>query len=139
MIDSALNSTILTIDTKKYRLRIHKAAIHQIGDPKLIQLLINPQGKQIAIRGADHPSTKRDQIKVERQMKDVDDSVEMYSKHLITKLLASFPELQTGCCYNLSGHVIAAEMLAVFPLDTVTIIDNEEGEQNVKHEQAADY
>lgn len=40
---------VMTIDTKKPRLRIYKATIHQMGDPKYLQLMINPDSRRIAL------------------------------------------------------------------------------------------
>lgn len=139
MGDNSTNPTMLTIDTKKYRLRVHKSTIHQLGDPKLIQLLVNPRDKLMAIRGADQNSSVRDRIKVERQMKDVDDCVEMYSKHLISKLLEAFPELEIGFCYNLCGRVVSAEKLAVFPISAVIVTISEGGELYARARKEADY
>ena len=36
---------VVTIDLKQYRIRVHKSALHQIGDPEYIQLMIKPSEK----------------------------------------------------------------------------------------------
>lgn len=126
MVGNPLNTALLTIDSKKSRLRIHKTVIHQIGDPPMIQLMVNPCKKLIAVRAADLHA--RDKIKIQRQMDDGDDSVEMYSKYLVANLLSVFTELQYGFTYNLCGEVVTSERLVVFPLSTLTTLENGEGE-----------
>lgn len=42
MVKSASFEAVLLIDMKKYRIRIRKQTLHQLGDPSYIQLLINP-------------------------------------------------------------------------------------------------
>lgn len=43
----------ISIDLKKSRLRIHKASLHLIGDPLYIQLLVNREAQQVAIRSVE--------------------------------------------------------------------------------------
>ncbi len=43
---------VICIDQNKYCIRIHKNTLHMIGDPKFIQLLINPEKLLILIRAA---------------------------------------------------------------------------------------
>ena len=42
MSDHNSPTVLLSVDIKKYRIRIHKATLHLLGDPPYIQLLINP-------------------------------------------------------------------------------------------------
>lgn len=46
---------IMSIDTKRGRIRIHKAVLHQLGDPQYIQLLVNPSDMVVAVRCIDAP------------------------------------------------------------------------------------
>ena len=41
MTENNTPQVTITIDAKKPRLRIFKSTIHQIGDPKFVQLMIN--------------------------------------------------------------------------------------------------
>ena len=131
MPESNIQPTILTLDTKKYRLRVYKATIHQIGDPKLIQLLIHPEKKLIAIQSGSPKVEMRYKIKVEKQMLNADDSVEMYSKDLICRILKVCPEIKSGYSYNLTGRIIVSKETAVFSLSTATMIDCNTGESYV--------
>ena len=45
----------LSVDLKKGRLRIHKAVLHSLGDPKYIQLLVNPEAMAVAVLRVDAP------------------------------------------------------------------------------------
>ena len=44
----------IVVDLKKFRIRIHRPTLHAIGDPKLIQLLVNPEKRAVAIRAVGH-------------------------------------------------------------------------------------
>ena len=48
MTDSTIQADIL-IDVKKYRLRIYKSTLHELGDSMYIQLLVNPEKKHLVI------------------------------------------------------------------------------------------
>lgn len=47
------NTEILSFDTKKFRIRIHKSTIHALGNPKYIDLLVNPEKRLVAVRAHD--------------------------------------------------------------------------------------
>ena len=46
-------TTTISVDVKKYRIRVFKKALHQIGDPDFIRLLVNPTDMLVAIRAVD--------------------------------------------------------------------------------------
>lgn len=46
---NATNSISMALDMKRNRIRIHKPAIHMLGDPTLIQLLFDPEDMEVAI------------------------------------------------------------------------------------------
>ena len=41
MEDNELHTTQISIDLKKYRIRVHKESLHLIGDPAYIQFLVS--------------------------------------------------------------------------------------------------
>lgn len=43
------NTISMALDMKRNRIRIHKPAIHMLGDPTLIQLLFDPEDMEVAI------------------------------------------------------------------------------------------
>ena len=46
---NAPNTISMALDMKRNRIRIHKPAIHMLGDPTLIQLLFDPEDMEVAI------------------------------------------------------------------------------------------
>lgn len=49
MKDDSFNTPMIVIDSKNSRIRIHRNTLHLLGDPKYIQLLVNPQQLTLAI------------------------------------------------------------------------------------------
>lgn len=54
MNDEVGSRVFMSIDLKKYCIRIHKACLHLIGDPKYIQILVNLDDMAVVIRSVDH-------------------------------------------------------------------------------------
>ena len=50
MGDSSNITVTMAVDTKKYGIRIHKSLFRQLGEPKHIQLLVNPNEGVVAIQ-----------------------------------------------------------------------------------------
>ena len=120
MSETFESPVVLTIDTKKNRLRIHKASLHKIGDPMFIQLLVNPVDMLVAIRGMDQEYSC-DQTHRVRLV--VHDSYEIYSKHFVESL-CSLKGIQTpGKIYRLDGSVYKNARILLFPLNTLRPID----------------
>lgn len=46
-------TTTMCVDLKQFRIRIYKTTLHSLGDPKYIQILVNPNDKAVAIRSVD--------------------------------------------------------------------------------------
>lgn len=131
MIENSVQSAIITIDCKKPRLRIYKATIHQMGNPKYIQLMINPETRLIALRGVDRHTPGQQEIRVDRQVANTEDCVDWYSTTLIAELRAAFQEIQGGNSYNLTGAIIHKERAAVFKLSSLALIESTMGEMYV--------
>lgn len=69
----------LSVDLKKNRIRIHKASLHQMGDPPYIQLLVNPERMEVAIRGVNYDAPQVQAHKVSQSKMLSDFSYEIYS------------------------------------------------------------
>lgn len=119
---------VMTIDTKKPRLRIYKATIHQMGDPKYTQPMINPEARLIALRGVDRHTPGLLEIRVDRQVANTEDCVDWYSTTLINELCAAFHEIQDGNSYNLTGTLVPKERAVVFKLSSLALIEPSIGE-----------
>ena len=50
MSEAGNASVTMAVDTKKYGIRIHKALFRQLGEPRYIQLLVNPDDGVVAIQ-----------------------------------------------------------------------------------------
>ena len=112
-------SASILIDLKKNRIRVHKTTLHDLGDPKYIQLLIHPQSMAVAIRCLDIPRSGEPHHKSSyRQMKS-DNSYEIYSSSLMTKLSETIPNLDCGYSYRMAGKLDPAQRIAIFDLRTL--------------------
>lgn len=111
--------TSISIDLKKHRIRIFKSLIHLIGDPKHIQILVNPSAMKMAIRAEEKELPNGQTHKVnQRQMKS-ENSFEIYSLIFLKKLVELVGNLDTNCTYRMSGIVVPGENSAIFDLNTL--------------------
>jgi hypothetical protein len=111
-----MNDTTVTIDLKKARIRIFKTTIHALGDPKHIQLLVNPVNKTVAIRSVEK-EVSGDQA---HRVKLVSgDSYEIYSHSFISKLYEIVGGLEPKYSYRMTGTIIPAQRMAVFSMSTL--------------------
>lgn len=125
--DTRTQPIVMTIDTKKPRLRIFKATVHQMGDPKFIQLMINPESRLIALRGMDRHTPGQLEIRVDQQVANTEDCVDWYSTALVAELCAAFHEIESGNSYNLTGTLFPKERAVVFKLSGLTLIESNMG------------
>ena len=117
-------STQISIDLKKFRIRIHKETLHFIGDPKYIQILVHVGNRQIAIIAIENEKVDLQSYKVDPECMDSDLSFEIYSKPFIKRLCSEFRCFDKKRSYRLTGAVIESERIAVFPLDSAEKDDN---------------
>jgi len=123
MCEPSLSPVFLTIDIKQNRLRIFKSALYQIGNPKFIQLLVNPEDMIVAVRGVDVES-KEDQTHRIRMV--AKNSVDISSMAFVKKLCAVVGELDPHYSYRLTGKAFPEEGLAVFSLKSIQRIEKQE-------------
>jgi len=116
----------ISIDQKKKRIRIYKSMLQQLGFPKYIQLLVNPNNKFVAIKGVNVqvPGDQTERIRPLELM--AKDSYELYSKAFIEKLCQVYGQLKPNCTYRLTGNIVLSHNMAVFAVDTLTPIDSKE-------------
>lgn len=84
-------SASISVDIRKHRIRIHKATLNQLGPPKYIQLLVNPDDRIVAVRGLDKKCRESHVVNSTRIRPD--NSYELYSKQLVLTLMTLLPEL----------------------------------------------
>ena len=107
------STPLLTIDFKKYRIRIHKQTIHLISDPDYIQFFINPNAKKIIIVGSngfDHLAHN-----AVRAMNSPN-SLELTSRSLLRQIKTINPIFTEGKSFNLYGTVENRNTIAVFDI-----------------------
>ena len=114
----------LTLDLKKGRIRVYKAALHKIGTPKYIQILVNTEKKCIAVRAA---HVRKSKACVEETHITVGgDSCDFYSVELLDRLRQLRQDLlQTGESYRLTGTQVKKDII-LFPLETAERIEERE-------------
>lgn len=105
------------IDQKKYRIRIYKRTLHLLGDPKFIQLLINPEDLIIVIRAADRFDSMTHRI-VWKTLSGKQ-SCELSSKNLIQNIQGVCVCWNEGESYRLFGDMVHPENIARFDLRNV--------------------
>ena len=115
--------TQISIDLKKFRIRVHKESLHLIGDPKYIQFLVNINNRLVAIRAVEKEQVDLQTHKVDQTRMESDFSFEIYSRPFIERLCKEFDCLGEGNSYRLTGTAIQSERIAVFPLDSLQKID----------------
>lgn len=108
----------MSIDTKRGRIRIHKAVLHQLGDPRYIQLLVNPADMVVAVRCIDAPLFEDSVHIISRNRVCPAFSYEIYSRLFVAKLSTLVTTMGTEYLYRISGKVILPQRMAIFDLKT---------------------
>lgn len=113
---------VLSLDCKKSRIRMHKAMLPLIGNPKYVQLLLCPDTKEVALRGVDSKLPHCETVRI-RDCKDAAGySYELYSNSFIAALqaLADIPDPNTT--YHLPGRIFPSQRAAVFSLRKIVAV-----------------
>ena len=116
-------TTSISIDLKKNRIRIFKSMIHLIGDPKHIQILVNPSTMEMAIRAEDTELPNGQTHKVNQHQMNSENSFEIYSLSFLKKLVELVGTLDTNGTYHISGTVAPGQKTAVFNLKTIKKVE----------------
>lgn len=116
------NKISMLVDLKKYRLRIHRSALHMLGDPEYIQLLVNPSDMVVAIQSRDVPGSQTCKINW-KKLKSSDCSCELYSRLLTIRMCDAFGCMKEGRSYRLYGSVVPQERIAYFPIKDMQPLD----------------
>lgn len=98
MPEQSAPSVTLSVDMKKYRIRIYKATLHKLGDPPYLQLLINPTTAVFALKAVEQESANDQTHRVSKKMLKSANSIEIYSRFFIDKLKELYPDLNDGRC-----------------------------------------
>lgn len=123
MTDVFSTTVTMAVDTKKYGIRIHKALFRQLGEPKYIQLLVNPVEGIVAIQTVEKEMSGGQSHRIIGKRMQSESSYEIYSRPFIRKLREVEPNIEDGCAYRLSGSMILPLKTAVFSLRTLQRMD----------------
>ena len=121
-----MQQPILCIDLKKNRIRIHRQTLKMLGDPKYIQLLVNPHDARIAIR----PSYSGDHLahRIKRVPAGDKHNNEIYSSDFIKALNSISFGWEQDHMYRIYGRMNQRENLVYFDIKNMMIL--EEKDQN---------
>ena len=114
MINNNTSKPAILLDFKKDRIRIYKRTLHSIGDPAYILLLVNPEGKTIAILQSDRSDLRAYRLPPIRFTDK--QSFEITSKLLMKNLLDICSHWENNCLYRIYGEVFQNECMAQFNL-----------------------
>lgn len=114
----------IAIDPRKNRIRVHKATLHALGDPKWIQLLFNPEDQVLAIRAATRKLPGGHEIRI-RPREICGQEFELYSSLLFYQMSHSCVRMEKGYTYKLTGEYKAAKKTVFFRFSTMVCNENE--------------
>lgn len=123
MSDTSNVAVTMAVDTKKYGIRIHKAMFRQLGEPRHIQLLVNPEEGVVAIQTVEKEMSGGQTHRIVEKRMQSESSYEIYSRAFIRKLREVAPEIEDGGAYRLTGNIIPSLKVAVFSLKTLQRTD----------------
>lgn len=126
MIEQSQHPISISIDFKKYRIRIHRRTLSLLGTPKYIQFLVSPKERMIAVRGVDNRTKYAHRVDLNSLQPD--NSYEVYSSIFIEKLRSLDSGMQLGETYRLTGNYYEKENAVVFPLGSFQRVDSWEVE-----------
>ena len=113
----------MSVDTKRYGIRIHKALFRQLGEPRHIQLLVNPGEGMVAIQTVEKEMSGGQTHRIVEKRMQSESSYEIYSRSFIRKLREVEPGIEDGGAYRLTGNMIPSLKVAVFSLKTLQRTD----------------
>ena len=116
---------------KKHRIRLHKRTLHLLGDPKYVQILVNPTTATIAFRSSVALDYRAEKIKW--TLVGGKQCCEFYSKYLLNSLRDVGLERKDDHCYLVEGQLVATERLVKFCMADSILLDDNIG-QEVLHE-----
>lgn len=125
MTEQVVRNISIAIDVKKNRIRLHKPTLHLLGDPSLIQLLLDPHKMVLAIRCPEVAEPGGQEIKIGPHNFLGDNTCELYSRSLLMRMRAIPGVMPKECSYRLTGYVSTKKRVAVFPLNSLQEIGNE--------------
>ena len=122
MSEQTCQQVTISVDLKKYRIRIHRNTLTLLGTPKYVQFLVSPTAMMLAIQGTNKRTHFTHRVNLDALHPD--NSYEIYSTLFVNKLCSLVSDLDTGRTYRLTGEIITEENAAVFPLSSLQKVDS---------------
>lgn len=116
----------ITIDIKKYRIRIHKDTVHGLGDPPAIQLLIDTKNLVFAICAANAQTPREHTHMLYPGKITADSSYEIYSRTFVEAFCRLVAGLDHNCSYRMTGRLYNSKQAAVFSMKTLHKVENQQ-------------
>lgn len=123
-------SVSMVLDMKRKRIRIHKPAIHMLGNPILIQLLFDPEDMVVAIVCPDAEVPGGQEVRINPRGLKSRNCFEFCSSMFLRKLREVHGDLDADSSYKLTGEIIPELRAARFPMKTIQKIEGDEGADN---------
>ncbi len=122
MPTAPVSMPMILIDPKKYRMRFYKSLLQELGSPKYIHLMVNPETKMIAVRSI--PNEQPGCIAINSHLWS-DNCYEIYSCSLTQQLFKTLGWTDMNVSYRLKGKVLPTGKTAVFSPDSVELVVSE--------------
>ena len=123
------DTPVISVDVKRYRVRIYLSTLHLLGDPRFIQLLYNACDGIIGIQGyQEKPKHQWHKVKYEKLTSKT--PFEVYSKYLIDMLEKSLPVDDTDTIVRINGTLHEKQRLSIHKLSDAWITREEEENTN---------
>lgn len=116
----------ISIDVKNSSIHILQQTFIQLGSPKIIQLLFDPDAQIIGIRFLAHEVPGEQSLHVRTRHDRHGYRSYLYSKALITKMRKANSHMEQDGTYRLQGLFSQDNKSIIFPMDTMKLIEKAE-------------
>jgi len=119
-------SATITLDLKRYKIRLHQETLKKMGNPQYVQFLINPEEMYFAVLGTNRPVKGATSNRV-RPVRTSNHhyTVEFCSTELVKQIAAKIGNLDYRFSYRLTGEVDLENRVAYYSLRTLKKIERE--------------
>lgn len=115
-----MNDVKLRIDTKYFKMCIHRQALKAIGDPPFLNFGYDPDTMRLMIIGSGVNDRKSVRVRFDRS-----GSVYVFSKPLLVGIRQVSRILMSTASYLVQGEAWETERFLIFPLQDAEIISEE--------------
>ncbi len=120
----------IAVDLKKNRIRIHKSTLHRLGDPKRVQLLFNPEKRELLISCPAKSISESQDEKVYFDKPGNDGTYQLYSSELMKRIRTVCPELEEHALYYICGKYVPSINAAYFLMNDCIKAESVEEKRN---------